>query len=271
MNSCIVSGRIGLGFQVVLMAGILGLIAEQSVFGQSSDGNSTGQSGAAGPNGAQRSAGTNPPGSANPATTPPNTPAANQNQPLAVNPLTGLTTVSAVNYKPLTGKERWQLYWKQNYWSVGAYFGPVFTALVLDQATNTPSEWGGGIGGFGRRVGSRTLTAMLQGTFQASMAPLLDEDVRYISSGQTGFKRRVLHAVAFSFLTYDSQGQTRLNIANLTSYYAATAVSTTWVPIDESRGRYILTNGTEQVALSVPVNLLQEFWPEIRHKILRRP
>lgn len=270
MTSRIVSGRIGLGFQVLLMAGILGLIAERPVFGQSSDSNSTGQPGAAGLNGAQRSAGTDPPGGAKPAIAPPNT-AANQNQPLAVNPLTGLTTASAANYKPLTGKQRWQLYWKQNYYSVGAYFGPVLTSLVLDQATNSPGAWGGGIGGYGRRLGSRTLTAILQGTFQASMAPLLHEDVRYISSAQTGFKRRALHAVAFSFVTYTSQGHTTLNIANLTSYYAATAVSTTWVPIDVSTGRYILTNGTEQIALSIPVNLLQEFWPEIRHKILRRP
>src|SRR5437899_150074 len=58
--------------------------------------------------------------------------------PLAVNPLTGLASASAINYHPLTGKERWQLYWTQNYWSVGAYVGPVLSALVFDQATGSP-------------------------------------------------------------------------------------------------------------------------------------
>jgi hypothetical protein len=33
---------------------------------------------------------------------------------------------------------------------------------------------------------------------------------------------------------------------------------------------YTLTNGSEQIALTLPVNLLQEFWPEIRRKVLRR-
>jgi hypothetical protein len=194
------------------------------------------------------------------------------NQPLAVNPVTGLASTSAVNYQPLTGRERWKLYWKQNYWSVGAYFGPVFTALVLDQATGTPHEWGGGMEGFGKRLGSRTATGMLQGTFQAAAAPLLDEDVRYISSGRTtGFKRRALHAIAFSFVTYNHNGHITPNIANLTSYYAATAISTTWVPIHTSTGRYVLTNGTAQIGLSVPVNMLQEFWPDIRQKVLHRP
>jgi hypothetical protein len=64
----------------------------------------------------------------------------NPKERLAVNPVTGLVTSPASNYRPLTGKERWMLYWKQNYFSVGAYFGPVLTALVLDQATNSPSQ-----------------------------------------------------------------------------------------------------------------------------------
>lgn len=46
------------------------------------------------------------------------------NQPVSVNPLTGLISVSSANYRPLSPKERWVLYWKQNYLSAGAYAGP---------------------------------------------------------------------------------------------------------------------------------------------------
>jgi hypothetical protein len=125
--------------------------------------------------------------------------------------------------------------------------------------------------GFARRVGSRTAMAITQGTIQAGLAAALDEDVRYIASADTGFKRRLLHAVKFSFLTYNSQGQTRLNIAYLSSIYATTAISTNWVPIQGNKAKYTLTNGTSQIALSVPINIVQEFWPEIRQKVLRRP
>lgn len=191
--------------------------------------------------------------------------------PLAVNPLTGLTSASASNYHALTGSDRWLLYWKQNYWSVGAYSGPVLSALVLDQATGSPHEWGGGFEGFGHRLGSRTLSAMIQGSFQAALAAPLHEDVRYISSGRPGIGCRVLHAFAFSFLTYNSQGHTTLNIANLTGYYAGIATSTSWTPIHESLGRYTLIHGTEQVGLAIPVNLLQEFWPDIHRTVFRHP
>jgi hypothetical protein len=240
----------------VLLAGVLALIAQRPVLGQASNGNSTTQPGASNVQGAQ---------------TAPNSNSPNQNQPLSVNPLTGIATVSALHYQPLTGEERWKLYWKQNYWSVGAYFGPVLTALVVDQASNTPSEWGGGFKGFGHRLGSQILSGIAQGTFQAALAPALHEDVRYVASADKGFRRRALHAVAFSFLTYNNQGHTTLNISNLTSFYAATALTTTWIPTGETAARYTLINATEQIGLSVPVNIFQEFWPEIRHKVFRRP
>jgi hypothetical protein len=113
-------------------------------------------------------------------------------------------------------------------------------------------------------------SAILQGTFQAPVAAVLHEDVRYISSSQHSFKLRAVHAALYSFLTYNSQGHPTLNIANLSSYYASTAVSTAWLPGIRNATRYTFSNSTEQIALSVPINLLQEFWPEIRHYVLRR-
>lgn len=192
------------------------------------------------------------------------------NPPLAVNPLTGLTSTSATNYRPLTGRERLQLYWKQNYWSVGAYAGPFISALVLDQASGTPEEWGGGFEGFGHRLGSRVLSSTIQGNIQAGLAAALREDVRYISRGKGTSSQRLLHAVAFSFVTYNNNGHVTPNVSNLTSYYTSTAISTKWVPTDDSLGRYTLVHGSEQVGLSIAVNILQEFWPDIRSRFLHR-
>jgi hypothetical protein len=196
--------------------------------------------------------------------------AEDEKQRLNVNPVTGLAVAAESNYSPLTGNERWKLYFKMNYLSVGSYFAPVVTAMLLDQATGSPRQWGRGFPGFGRRVASRVGSAILQGTFQAPMAFVLHEDVRYISSSRHGFMRRAAHAVLYSFLTYNSQGHTTLNIANLSAYYASTAVSTAWLPGIQNAARYTFSNATEQIGLSVPVNVLQEFWPEIRHYVLHR-
>ncbi len=202
----------------------------------------------------------------------------NQNPPaaetekkrLAVNPLTGLVTSPGSDYRPLTAGERWKLYWKQNYTSVGAYVGPFAAALVLDQARGDPYQWGGGFPGYGRRLASRVGSAIVQGTFQAPVAALLKEDVRYIASNQRGPKRRLLHAVAYSFLTYSNHGHPTLNIANLGGYYAASAMSTLWLPGSHRVATYTLSDASLQIALTVPVNILQEFWPDIDRRVIHR-
>jgi len=191
-----------------------------------------------------------------------------QKAQLAVNPVTGMTTVPASNFTALTGKERLKLYWTQDFFSTGAYFKPTLFALVLDQATGAPSQWGGGLHGFGLREASRIGSNIVSGTIRAPLAAALHEDVRYISN-EHGGKRRILHAVEYTFLTYNNQGHPTLNIAKFVSYYASTAISTTWHPAKHSLVGYTFANGSEQLGLSVPFNVLQEFWPNLFHKRAR--
>lgn len=189
---------------------------------------------------------------------------------LNVNPLTGQVSASGVDYKPLTGDQRWRLYFKASYASWGAYFGPFFAALVLDQSTGDPKEWGGGFKGYGRRVASRVGGSIVQNTVQYSGAALLREDVRYIASNQHGFKRRTGHALLYGVLTYNNSGHPTPNFANLGGYYAASATTTLWLPGRRNVAAYILSDGSQQAGLGAMVNVIQEFWPEIRRVLKRR-
>jgi hypothetical protein len=170
----------------------------------------------------------------------------------------------------LTGNERWKLYFKMNYLSVGSYFSPVVTALLLDQATGSPPQWGSGFAGLGRRLASRMGNAAVLGSFQATAASVLHEDVRYIASSRHGFVRRAAHAALYTVLTYNSQGHPTLNIASLSAYYVSTAVSTAWLPGHHNLAGYTFSNATEQIGLSVPLNVVQEFWPEINRYFFHR-
>jgi len=197
-------------------------------------------------------------------------PAENQKKQEEVNPITGMAVAPQANYIPLTLNERWELYIKMTFASPGPYFSPLVNALALDQANGTPRQWGGGFPGFGRRLASRAGNAVLQGSFQAPFAAILHEDVRYIPTSQRSIPRRALHAVVYSFLTYNNKGQPTLNIANLTAFYASTAVTTIWLPGVGNAAKYTFTNASEQFALSFPLNVVQEFWPEIQHSLFRR-
>ena len=204
-----------------------------------------------------------PSGSASP-------PAEDHKQSADVNPITGMAVAPQTNYTPLTLNERWKLYLKMTYASAGPYFSPLVNALALDQASDTPRQWGDGFAGFGRRLASRAGNAVLQGSFQAPLAALLHEDVRYIPTSQRSIPRRALHAVLYSFLTYNDKGHPTLNIANLAAFYASTAVTTTWLPGIGNSARYTFTNASQQIALSFPLNVVQEFWPEIQRHLFRR-
>ena len=187
-----------------------------------------------------------------------------------VNPVTGMAVASSVGYTKLTLDERWKLYLKMTYASAGPYFSPFVNALALDQANGTPRQWGGGFPGFGRRLASRMGNAVLQGSFQAPLAALLHEDVRYITTRERSIPRRALHAILYSFLTYNDDGHPTLNIANLAAFYASTAVTATWLPGISNPAKYTFTNASEQIAVSFPLNVVQEFWPEIRQHLFRK-
>jgi hypothetical protein len=206
-----------------------------------------------------------------PEAAPPHSSARQEEKPrLTVNPLTGLVTASSKDYHPLTAQERWKLYFKQNYWSAGAYIGPVASALIYDQARGQPPEWGGGFEGYGRRLASRLGTGAIQGSIQAPVAALMKYDVRYIGSGESGFKKRLGHAVAYSFLTYNQKGRPRVNFPNIGAYYAASAISTSWQPGNQKVASYALRDGSVTLAFGVVVNVVQEFWPDVMHRLRHR-
>lgn len=141
---------------------------------------------------------------------------------------------------------------------------------MLDQSKGDPDEWGGGFEGYGRRVASRIGSNIVQSTFQASTAAVLKQDVRYIQSGQSGFKHRVGHAILYSFITLNSSGHRTLNIPNLGGYYVASAASTLWLPGNHNPALYDFEDSAQQAGLGVLVNLLQEFWPDISHRVFHR-
>jgi len=193
-----------------------------------------------------------------------------QKPSFTVNPLTGQVSASASDYEPLTNQQRWHLYFTQTYASVGAYAGPVFSA-GFDQATREPDRWGGGFRGYARRLGSRMGSDVIEHSVQAPVAALLKEDTRYIVSGQHGFLHRAGHVLLYTLFTYNAQGRRTLNIANLAGNYAASAASALWLPGRRDIPLFTLTDGSTETGLGVVVNMVQEFWPEIHHKLLHLP
>lgn len=187
---------------------------------------------------------------------------------IRINPITDSAAISGLNYRPLTGQERWHLYLNQNFTSVGAYLG-VFSGALIDQAGGQPPEWGGGVKGYGRRVASRFAAGTIQGSIQSGGDALMGLEPRYVRSTAHNPARRIGHAFALSFLTYNNEGKLRLNLPNLGSYYASSVIATTWQPKRYTALGDGVRDGNRQVITGVAFNLVQEFWPEITRLVHR--
>jgi hypothetical protein len=177
----------------------------------------------------------------------------------------GLSSTSNSGYRPLTSPERWRLFLNGTCCSPGA-FGPVIATSIVGQLTSTPQEWGGGAVGYGKRLTSAVGTNVVQGVIQYAGNALLKQDPRFIRSGAGSFGHRMGHAVAFTFLTYNSKAETRLGTANLASFYGSSVVAILWYP----PGHHAWSDGVKaanlQMGMNVVFNILQEFWPDIRHR-----
>jgi len=199
----------------------------------------------------------------------PHTPPADEKQATKVNTFTGLGSVSEKDYQPLTGDQRWHYYITQNFWSVGAYFGPLLSS-VIDQASGEPPEWGGGMAGYGRRLASRIGTGIIGGTVQSAGTALLGQEPRYIQSANPHTLHRIGHAFLFTFVTFNNEGKKRIAFPSLASYYVSSMSADLWLPSRYTALGDGVRDGNRQVIITVLLNQFQEFWPDIRRLVFRR-
>jgi hypothetical protein len=185
-----------------------------------------------------------------------------------INIFTGMGHAHGGAYQPLTGKQRWQLYLNQTFLPP-AYFGIAWSSLV-DHLSNQPPEWGHGASGLGLRVASRFGSNVVGGTLLGAGAALTGEDPRYIRSDDHGFWRRGRHAIAFTVLTYNREGETRPAIAGVSSLYASSVITQLWLPNHDHLWRDGMRDGTVQLGFSGMFNLIEEFWPELMHVVKRK-
>jgi hypothetical protein len=98
----------------------------------------------------------------------------------------------------------------------------------------------------------------------------LHQDPRYFRSGANGFWRRSGHALRGTFLTRTDTGGETLSTWRIGSAYAAAFLSNQWYPDRVNTVGLGLIQGSVTLGFGLIGNLGSEFWPDIKHKVLRR-
>jgi hypothetical protein len=140
-------------------------------------------------------------------------------------------------------------------------------AMVL----NSDPELGHGIAGYGRYYW-RTFTDGVSGTFftEAIVPAITHEDPRYYTMGQGGFFRRTGYAISRGFVTKTDSGGTSFNFSEVVGNGLEAGLSNAYYPPQERGLSQTALNFGTQMESAVLNHIFQEFWPDIRKKILRQ-
>ena len=177
---------------------------------------------------------------------------------------TGVVGADAVanesTYVPLTASERWRGYF------VGA-LGP--EAIVraaagagISQWNDSPKEWRQGSEAYGDRFGSVLAEHVIRKTLESGAAALLHEDNRYFRSTETGFGRRLKHAIGSAFTARSETGQEHFAYSRFGSAIGASFISRVWQPQSENTSGDAATNFGITMGVDIGWNVFREFCPK---------
>jgi hypothetical protein len=188
---------------------------------------------------------------------------------LTVNWLYGPYVRKEAALNQLTMQQREKLFLKQTFTTPGIYLRSGFLAL-LDQASGTPYQWGGGFDGYERRYASYWGRTAIQNTLSSAGNAALRYEPRYDRCRCAGFGPRTKHALLRNILTYN---ETEIDLRPQYALYGGTLgagmLSSLWQP-----GGKLWTDGyrdvLSQLGIGMVSNWTAEFAPEFKRKFKRQ-
>lgn len=171
--------------------------------------------------------------------------------------------------KPLTLRERQEVYVRQTFLTAGSYVARMFSAGI-DQARGVPSAWGGGMEGYGLRFGSRYGQFVILNTIHSVGNAALGYESRYDLCRCKGFWARSGHAIARNFYTYNfTERERRLQIPLYAGSFGSGMISSVWLPGHRNVWKEGAYAALGQALYGSGINWVSEFAIDILRKITR--
>jgi hypothetical protein len=134
----------------------------------------------------------------------------------------------------------------------------------LRQSSNTPTEWGGGLEGYGYRYGDAFAQHIVRRTIQFGVAAALHEDNRYFVSNQYGFFRRVKYAVKSTVTARHENGEQYFSVSRFSGAAGSAFISRIWQPGSLNSPGDGAVNFGVAIGADAGFNVIREFWPDVK-------
>jgi hypothetical protein len=168
-----------------------------------------------------------------------------------------------LNKIPLTVGEKFGLFFKGAFWSVGPYANAAFSG-VRGEAFDKDHDPNGDHGHYFADAGTRAARSFAFGATSKffedfAYASIFRQDPRFFRSGKKGAGARVGYAISRVFITEGNKGGSQFNISFLGGGLTAAFISKTWEREERKTTGKILSKWGNHVLISALSNVLREF------------
>ena len=175
---------------------------------------------------------------------------------------------SGAEFKPLTPKQKLKLAFDDSFDPTAFLVAGIFAA---DSMAQKQYAFGQGAEGFAKYYGGAFADQAIGNMLSEALFPIaLHQDPRYFEKGTGGFWRRTGYALSREVITRGDDGQNHFNTSELAGNAVAAGISNLYYPaVDRSLGN-TANKWSQQIALDAAFNIMKEFWPDVRHKVLHQ-
>lgn len=178
---------------------------------------------------------------------------------------------SVSEWQPLTARQKFDVFLRST------YSPRTFANAAIDEAADRAKgrhlnrEYETGFRGVGQAYGINLATNETDIFFQRFLFPtLLRQDPRYFRNPDLPFVQRALYAMSRVLITRTDSGGQTINSSRILSIAASRAVSDLYVPGERQGMHPVATCVSFTLLRDAGLNLVHEFWPDVRRKFLHR-
>lgn len=165
-------------------------------------------------------------------------------------------------YVPLTAHQKFSRFTHSLY-SPYTLFNGAYDATWA-QATGDNYAYGGGMEGWGKRLGAAYATTASHQFFGTFLFPaLLRQDPRYFAMYHGSVWKRFVHAVSRTALTKGDSGETQVDVSGFLAIAASETIQNTWLPPGQRSLDKTLNRMLGSVQGTATSYVMREFMPDI--------
>lgn len=180
---------------------------------------------------------------------------ANQQHPIWV------VAPASAPYHPLTRRQKLQNFLHYAY-SPYTFLGAAYDA-TWNQAWGDPYGYGGGMEGWGKRLGAATAGSESRSFFGTFLFPvLLHQDPRYFALYEGSVPKRAFHAVKRVFVTRADDGRYTFNSSGMLTIAFSESLRMAWAPENQRTAGNAFTCMLGSMQGDAVNYLLREFTPD---------